>query len=279
MKKRTLLLLIITFAISSALFSASLEREGNIFYLKADSLFKQKDFPQAANFYQKALEKYRLAEKKENAVVDEHIREILLDKYWKAHYFAKNYDKAIEILKSNLSLKGVKPKTITKIEKIIVTIYKKKKDYNSAIQFLLERENIKPASWKEKKLGLLYYKLKDYQNALKWYKKVKERKVTTDIVKKIANCYLKLKDYKSAVETYELYLKSLDKSQSGSNTKLKTTYRNMATLYYNINNINKAIYYWEKVLSISFDADVASNLMIKYWKFFAFRFEFGRTIK
>ncbi len=265
MKKRILLLLIITFAFLSGLFAMSLELMGNNFYIKADSLFKQKNYEKSMEYYQKALDKYKLAKQKENAIVEDQVNEILLGKYWKACYFAKNYDKAINILKNDLNLKGLTASKQKKLELLIVTIYKKKKDIPSAINFLKERDKIKPTLWREKKIAALYFKMKDYQDALTWYLKVKDKKVTTTVVKKIATCYTKLKDYKSAVKTYEEYIQNLKKDGKASDTKLKTTYKNMATLYYNINNLEKAIVYWRKVLNIEYDKDIATNLMVAYF--------------
>ncbi len=264
MRKKILLTVLLSFIITAFLFSATLEKQGNIFFAKADSLFRAKKYADAATYYLKAIETYKQAAQKENAIVDDKINTIQKINLWKAFYFAKNYPEAIKYLKKTLALTGdnkLSRRDYLKNEKLIVTLYKKYlKDIDGAIAFLQEMENKKPSLWQEKKIGSLYYKKKDYNNALNWYLKAKQRKQDSKIIKNIANCYIKLKDYNKAVETYQEYLKT-----NPSKSALKLTYKNMAALYYSINKMNKAAEYWEKVLTFGFDKEITRNLMILYY--------------
>ena len=269
--KRNIILIIMLFTmLASYLFAAkSLERQGNDSLHNADLLFnKAKDiedvnkknaqYEEAAKKYEIAIAKYHEAITKDNLPLQDKINGILLDKLWKAYYFAHDYEKTVNVLKGNLKLKkGNNLKTLKLIKQICI---KKWKHPEVVITLLLQREQEKKSYWAEKTLGFIYKKEEKYEEALKWFNKAYELKQNSKIISNIANLNIKLGNKKAAIEAYKNFLKT-----NPSKTALAKTYNNMGTLYFDLKDTDKALFYWEKSLSIKFNKDIAINLMVKYY--------------
>jgi len=256
--------------VSYLLAAKSLERQGNESLYYADSLFntakvigdaskKNAQYEEAAKKYEIAIGKYNEAISKENLPLQDKINGILLDKLWKAYYFAHDYEKTVNVLKGNLKLKGNNNiETLKLIKQICV---KKWKHPEVIITLLLQREQNKRTYWAEKTLGFVYKGEKKYNEALKWFNKAYELKQKSNIISNIAKINIKLGHEKAAIEAYKNFLKT-----KPSKTALAKTYNNMGTLYFNLKDTDKAIFYWEKSLSIKFNKDIAINLMVKYYE-------------
>lgn len=248
----------------------SLERQGNESLYSADTLFnnakdiknatkKKMQYKKAAQKYEIAINKYKEAITKDGLPVQDKINTILSDKLWKAYYFSNDYENTIKVLKRNLNIEGNNnSETLKLIKQICVKTWKHPE---VAINLFLELEQKKGDYWLEKTLGYLYKGEKKYSEALKWFNKAYNRKQKSSIISNIATMNVDLGNNKAAIEAYKNFLKT-----NPSKTTLSRTYNNLGTLYFNLNNTDKAILYWEKSLKVKFNKQIAINLMVKYYE-------------
>ncbi len=257
MNKKNVILMVLMLIFVGFLFAEkSLERLGNEAEFAADEFYGAKDYVNAAFKYEEALDKFEAASEQDGISVQEKIVRIL-DKIFKAYYFAENYEKAIGILQTQLA---TDPKNSKKARTISQIYEKKLKDVDKAIETLVLFDSISRKYVVEKKIASLFTDKSDFEKALFWYQKTYELKQDAKVIKNIASLYLKLGKKAEAIGAYEDFIKT-----NPNERVLTKTYKNMGALYEDMNNTSKAIEYYEKSNELDYNESITLLLISKYY--------------
>ena len=106
----------------------------------------------------------------------------------------------------------------------------------------------------------LYGRNNDTQNAIIWYQRALEMNKDADLLNKLALLYENNNQPDRAIEVYNDFIAS-----EPSRRQLGIAYKNMGTMYQNMNNLNLAIQNYERSLEIDFDRQVSLWLVMQYF--------------
>ncbi len=206
-----------------------LKHKARCYSRKRDSLNAIKYFNQSL-FFCSDIEEYKVIE--ESIAIE--------------HYFNQEYDKAKELF-MKLITNGTRN---IMIYGLILATYKKKNEFNRAIDFIDIYVNINDKFFNDQNFlveySIILKEVGRYDEALKYLLVSKELKYNCYLYEEIGDCYFGLKEYNKAIEYYHKLTK---RDRNYANVYLK-----LSKSYEFVNNLKKKNYY----------LDIYNKLILSY---------------
>ncbi len=253
-----LIMLIMLIICSVPLFAQkSLERIANETGVEGETLYNEGKFLQAAQKFEEAVAKLQEAADTDGIPLDKE----KINQWWfyafNGYFRGEDYEKAVHALDERLKFN---PGSWDIINNKAIILKTRLNKVQEAIDVLIDYNKEKRSFQTEKKIADYYADVDDYQNALKWYENAYELKQDSKVIKNIATLYVKLGDNAKAVQAYEDFLDTNPRE-----SVLIQTYKNMGTLYKDMQEYNKSNLYFEKALELKYDSTINLLLITSYY--------------
>ncbi|MFO7896666.1 MAG: tetratricopeptide repeat protein [Candidatus Cloacimonadales bacterium] len=242
-----------------------LERQANELGVQAETKYNEKAFVESGQLFEQAIEKYEEAvETDEEAVetdgipMDESKKDRWLNLAFNAYFNGKDFDNAIRILEIRAE-RNPSDFQIVNYQSIIYSKYLNQPQ--KAIDVLVDFNQDNRSFNVESKIASAYLKQDNYEKALEWYTKAYELRQDSNVIQKIASLNLRLDRKEAAVMAYEDFLKT-----EPNESILIRTYRNMGSLYEDMNDLPNAIKYYEKSNELRYQASITLKLVSEYYE-------------
>lgn len=259
MFRKTGIILVISLIICCGLLFAekTLERIANEIGVEGETFFNEGKYLESAQKFEEAVAKLKEAVNTDGIPLDnDKINQWLLYAF-NGYYKGSDYENALRILDARLE---INPGNWDIINYKAIILKSKLDRIPEAIE-VLKGYNASKRSFKvEKKIAGYYIDLNDNENALEWYNKAYELKQDSKVIKNIATLYVKLGNNAEAVKAYEDFLLTNPRE-----SVLIQTYKNMGSLYEDMQEYNKSNQYFEKSLELKYDSSINLLLITKYY--------------
>lgn len=254
---KIILIVVIILTVSLSLFAQekSKERIAKEYLATGDSLFTAKNFTKSIESYRNSLNTFNDA-KTDLTPFTEEIKGINF-KLYAAGLNAKNYEVATQYGEAYLTYDPANEAVVKNLAQVYRIALK---NIQKAISLWKNYDDKYNSFTAKQEIAELYSKNKDTSNAILWYNKALEMNKDADVLQKIASLYIDNKQPEKAIKTYQDFI-----STNPSQRDLGKTYRNMGTLYKDINDNANAIKYYELALNINWDRNIALWLVMQYY--------------
>ncbi|MCF7794471.1 MAG: tetratricopeptide repeat protein [Candidatus Cloacimonetes bacterium] len=259
MFRKTGLLLMLSLIICCGLLFAekSLERIANEIGVEGETLYNAGSYVEAAAKFEEAIAKLKEAVQTDGIPMDKD----KINQWWlyafNGYFQGGDYENAIKALDARLELN---PGSWDLINYKAIILKSKLNRIPEAIE-VLKAYNANKRSFKvEKKIAGYYVDMDDKEKALEWYEKAYELKNDSKVIKNIATLYVQLGNNAEAVKAYEDFLQTNPRE-----SVLIQTYKNMGSLYEDMQQYNKSNTYFEKALEMKYDSAINLLLISNYY--------------
>lgn len=236
----------------------TLERIANEIAQAGNDAFHADDFVTAGVKYEEAVAKLKEATEKEGIPLDQQKADQWLNISYSSFVKAKQYEDAARLLEKRMEFDP----TNYKLVKQEALIFKKYIGNTEKAIEVLKAYDIKKQSFQnQKKIADYYVSIDDLTNALVWYEKAYELKQDSNVIKNIAVINKRLNKPDKAVQAYKDFL-----ATNPPQAVMIKTYKNLATLYEDLNNEAEMINYYRKANELKYDEQIAILLMSKYYE-------------
>ncbi|MBN1948991.1 MAG: tetratricopeptide repeat protein [Candidatus Cloacimonetes bacterium] len=235
-----------------------LERIANETAVEGESLFGEGKYIEAAGKFEQALAQLQEAVKADGIPLDEEKVSSWLYNAYQSYLNAREFDNAVRIIDQRIA-RDPDDYDLTKNKAILLAKYLDKPDDAITVLISFDKSN---NSLPAKKLTASYYEnyKQDAANALIWYQKAFDQKQDSKILQNIATLHKNLGNNQQAIKAYEDYINT-----NPDNSKLIATYKNLATLYDDLDNPVKAVEYFEKANALQADDKIVLLLVTRYY--------------
>ena len=253
---RKILMVIFILTLTLPIFAqATKERQARVYLATGDSLFTAKNFDKAIENYKLSLETFREA-KNDLTPFDTEIKDVLF-KLYAAGGNARNFELAAKYGEEFLKYDEANEAVVRNVAQI----YRVGLKNNEKAIAVWKRYDDKFNSFTAKQeIAEIYSRNKDIENAIVWFNKALSMNKDADVLQKVASLYINNKEPQKAIKVYEDFIQT-----EPSRRDLGITYRNMGTLYKDINNVSKAIEKYELALEIDWDRNISLWLVSQYY--------------
>jgi tetratricopeptide (TPR) repeat protein len=235
-----------------------LERQANELGVEAETKYNEKDFVASGQLFEQAIEKYEEAVEVDGIPMDESKKDRWLTLAFNAYFNGRDFENAIRILDVRAQ-RNPNDFQIVNYQSIIYSKYLKQPQ--KAIDVLVDYNQDNRTFNVEKKIAGAYLKQENYEKALEWYTKAYELRQDSNVIQKIASLNLRLNRKEAAVMAYEDFLKT-----EPNESVLIRTYRNMGSLYEDMNDLANAIKYYEKSNDLRYQPTITLKLVSEYYE-------------
>jgi tetratricopeptide (TPR) repeat protein len=231
------------------------ERIARDHHFSADSLYNAREFNQSLEHYQEALKIFNQINS-DLTPFEEEINKILFNLYLTCMQI-QDWPKAIQFGEEFLLHDPSNEQVISNI----AILYRTRLNNNQKALETWKRYDQKYDTYNAKvAIADIYERANDRNNAILWFNKALDINKDADIVRRVAKLYIDNKEPQKAIQFYDDFI-----ATNPNRRVLGTTYRNMGTLYKDMNNTSKAIEKYELALGIEYDKSVSLWLVDQYY--------------
>lgn len=254
-KKIFMVVTILTLCLSVFAQERTQERIAREHLAAGDSLFTARAFDKAINSYRQSLDTFKAA-RNDLTPFDDEIKDVFF-KLYAAGLNAKNFEVAAKYGEEYLTYDSANESVVRNVAQVYRVALKD----NAKAAAVWKRFDAQYNSFTAKQeIAEIYSRAQDIDNAIIWFNKALEMNKDADVLQKVASLYINNKEPQKAIKAYEDFI-----ATNPSRRDLGKTYRNMGTLYKDINNVPKAIEKYELSLDIEYDRNITLWLVSQYY--------------